>query len=203
MTTIRWMASLALGALITLVLFYFMQSLIATGSQVPQTATVIPVVDATMPEIELELDTVIEKPEPIIDPEVPPPPPDRVMVVDKGPVTTPPRVVVTTDEEINPDRYEISDADGPMIPLVSVAPQYPTRAASRGTQGWAMVSFTVTETGGVRDVEVVDSEPPGTFDNSAIRAAEQFRFKPRIIDGEAVAVPGVQYVFRFTMNDQQ
>ena len=31
------------------------------------------------------------------------------------------------------------------------------------------------------------------FDRSALRAAEKFMFQPRIIDGNAVEVPGVRY----------
>ena len=88
-----------------------------------------------------------------------------------------------------------------MLPLVNIQPQYPTRAAQRGIEGWCQVSFTVTAEGGVRDVVVVDAEPQGMFDRSSIRAAERFRFQPRVVNGEAVEVPNVQYVFRYQLEE--
>ena len=33
--------------------------------------------------------------------------------------------------------------DGDYLPLVAIAPQYPTRAAQRGIEGWVLVAFTV------------------------------------------------------------
>lgn len=84
-------------------------------------------------------------------------------------------------------------------PLVNVQPVYPRRAAQRGIQGWAVVSFTVTETGGVRDVIVVDAEPKDVFNQASIKAAEQFRYQPRYVDGVAVEVSNVRYEFRFNV----
>ena len=90
-----------------------------------------------------------------------------------------------------------------MLPLVNVTPQYPTRAASRGIEGWCQVSFTVTATGGVSDVIVVDAEPSGIFDSSSIRAAEKFKFQPKVVDGQGVPVPNVQYVFRYQLEGER
>lgn len=95
----------------------------------------------------------------------------------------------------------IDDVD--YLPLVTVAPQYPTRAAQRGIQGWILLSFTVDEQGNVLEdtVDVIDAEPQNIFNRSAIRAATKFKYEPRIRNGEAVAVPGVQYVFRYELNE--
>jgi protein TonB len=48
---------------------------------------------------------------------------------------------------------------------------------------------------------VVDAEPPGMFDQASIRAAERFRFQPRVVNGQPVEVPNVQYVFRFQLEE--
>ena len=93
--------------------------------------------------------------------------------------------------------------DGEMLPLENVMPQYPSRAASEGIEGWVQVMFTVTSAGAVEEIRVVDAEPSEIFDASAIRAAERFRFQPRVRDGQAVAVPGVQYVFRYRLRDDE
>ena len=41
------------------------------------------------------------------------------------------------------------------------------------------------------------------FNESAIDAVEQFRFEPRIENGEARETPGVQYVFTFMLDDDE
>jgi protein TonB len=86
---------------------------------------------------------------------------------------------------------------------VAIAPQYPTRAAQRGIQGWCLVSFTVDGLGNVVEetIEVVDAEPQSIFDRSSERAAARFKFQPRVIDGVGVDVPGVQYLFRYQLED--
>lgn len=204
MIAIRWAVSAALAVLITLVLFYIMQTLIATGQQVVQGVTVVKMVDATMPEIEMEVVREIERPEAIEQLETPPPEvPDRDVNMDSGPAINIQRAAVDIDIGLDIGAAGISVSDGEYLPLVNVTPQYPTRAASRGIEGWCQVSFTVTPEGGVRDVVVVDAEPAGIFDQSSIRAAERFKFQPRVVNGEAVEVPNVQYVFRYQLEGDQ
>ena len=50
-------------------------------------------------------------------------------------------------------------------------------------------------------VAVVDIEPAGYFERSSENALLQFEFEPRIVNGEAVAVEGVQYLFRYHLQD--
>jgi len=187
---------------VTLGLFYFMQALIATGGELEQNTNIIRIVDATMPEIEMEVIRDVEPPEEIEQPpEDTPPPPDRNIDMDGGGDLNIARENVNVDIGLDIGAAGLSATDGEMLPLVNIQPQYPTRAAQRGIEGWCQVSFTVTETGGVRDVVVVDAEPRGMFDSASIRAAERFRFQPRVVNGEAVEVPNVQYVFRFELEE--
>lgn len=202
MLAIRWIISLGLGALVTIVLFYFMQALIATGGELEQRVNVIRIVDATMPEIVMEVVREVERPEEIQQLEAPPPDvPDRNIDMDGGENLNISREVVNVDIGLDIGGASLGVSDGEMLPLVNIQPTYPTRAAQRGIEGWAQVAFTVTETGGVRDVRVVDADPPGMFDQASIRAAERFRFQPRVVNGQPVEVPNVQYVFRFELED--
>ena len=204
MIAIRWVISVALALLITLVLFYLMQALIATGAQQEQRVNVVKIVDATMPDIAMEVVREVEKPQPIEQLDTPPPEvPDRQLSMDSGPSLAIERAAVTIDADLSIGGASISITDGEMLPLVNVTPQYPTRAASRGIEGWCQVSFTVTETGGVIDVVVVDAEPAGIFDTASMRAAERFKFQPKVVDGQGVAVPNVQYVFRYELEGDQ
>ena len=204
MVVVRWAVSMVMAAGITLGLFYFMQALIATGERLDERVNVVRIVDATMPEIELEVIEEIDKPEMIEDvvddtPDVP----DKQISLDSGPSLNVERVSVEIDTGINIASAGISATDGDYLPLVAIAPQYPTRAAQRGIQGWCLVSFTVNGRGEVEEdtIVVVDAEPQNIFDRSSIRAAARFKFQPRVVDGAGVDVPGVQYLFRYQLED--
>lgn len=202
MKAVRWLMSVAMAGLVTLGLFYFMQALIATGGDLNTQSNVIRIVDATMPEIVMEVIREVERPEPLEDVNEPPPtPPDRNIDMDNGANLNIARENVDIDIGLDIGAAGLGVTDGEMLPLVNIQPTYPTRAAQRGIEGWCQVAFTVTETGGVRDVQVVDAEPRGMFDSASIRAAERFRFQPRVVNGVAVEVPNVQYVFRFQLEE--
>ncbi|ANO50771.1 TonB family protein [Woeseia oceani] len=67
-----------------------------------------------------------------------------------------------------------------------VAPKYPRSAQRRSVTGWVDVRFTVTTTGSVTDLEIIDSTPGSIFDEAAADAVEQWRFEPVIENGRAV-----------------
>jgi TonB family protein len=69
----------------------------------------------------------------------------------------------------------------------SVQPQYPPKAEKSGIEGWVDLDFTVTDTGAVQDVVADTAKPPGVFDVAARAALLQWRFKPLVRDGKAVA----------------
>lgn len=204
MIFVRWAVSMAMAAGITLGLFYFMQFLIATGEQFDERVNVVRIVDATMPDIEMEVIEEIDKPEMIEevqDQELDTP--DRQVNLDSGPALNIERSSVDVDTGLDIGGAQISATDGDYLPLVAIAPQYPTRAAQRGIQGWCLVSFTVDGQGNVIEdsIAVVDAEPASIFDRSSIRAASRFKFQPRVVDGQGVEVPGVQYLFRYQLEE--
>ncbi|MBT3531165.1 MAG: TonB family protein [Gammaproteobacteria bacterium] len=85
-----------------------------------------------------------------------------------------------------------------ILPLRLITPPYPEVALELGLEGYVVVKFTVTASGAVQDVVVDESEPPGVFNDEAVRAAQRLRFDPRIVRGEAVQVEEV--LFRFDWN---
>jgi len=204
MIFVRWALSMAMAGSITLGLFYFMQFLIATGEAFDERISVVKIVDATMPEIELQVIEEIDKPEPIEEvvqeqPEIQ----ERQTNLDSGPALNIQRATVELDTGLQLSNASIAATDGDYLPLVAIAPQYPTRAAQRGIQGWCLVSFTVDGLGNVveESIQVVDAEPANIFDRSSLRAAARFKFQPRVVDGEGVNVDGVQYLFRYQLED--
>lgn len=94
----------------------------------------------------------------------------------------------------------LQSGDGEYLPIVKVAPIYPRRALSRGIEGYVIVEFTVTKKGSVANPVVVDAKPKGIFDLAAKDAARKFKYKPRVIDGVATEVTGVQNKITFKMN---
>ena len=86
----------------------------------------------------------------------------------------------------------LGSGDGEYLPIVKVAPIYPRRAAQRGITGTCLVTYTVTTAGTVKDVRVVEGACENEiFARPSIDAAYRFKYKPRVINGEAVEVTGV------------
>lgn len=65
--------------------------------------------------------------------------------------------------------------------------RYPILAQRRGVEGYVLVRLRVEATGRVSDVVVVESQPPGIFDDSARQAARRYLFSPARRGDEAVA----------------
>lgn len=59
----------------------------------------------------------------------------------------------------------------------AVPPEYPRAAERRQLEGYVLVSFSVDASGKVSSAEVVEADPQGVFDRSAIEAVEQWRFE--------------------------
>jgi TonB family protein len=82
--------------------------------------------------------------------------------------------------------------------LKSVQPTYPMRAVNGKIEGWVDVEFTVAETGKVKDVSVHATSIPGVFEDAAIKAVSQWRYKPFMRDAKPVPVRS-QIRVRFTL----
>ena len=83
------------------------------------------------------------------------------------------------------------------LPIVKVSPIYPDHAVREGIEGHVLLEFVVTETGGVRDAVVMDSEPRGVFEQAALDAVGKFKYKPKVVDGKPVAISGVRNLLQF------
>lgn len=89
----------------------------------------------------------------------------------------------------------------PMKVVHRPAPHYPRRARRRGIEGDVVVGFTVTSSGGVEQVRVIEAVPKGYFEDAALEAARQFRFSPAVVGGEVIAVADVRNRFSFRLQD--
>ncbi len=73
-------------------------------------------------------------------------------------------------------------------------PRYPFSARRRRIEGYVVVEFTVTETGEVEDVRVVEASPRGVFERAAISAIKRWRFKPKMREGKPIRVRARQKI---------
>jgi TonB family protein len=70
--------------------------------------------------------------------------------------------------------------------LEYVAPKFPAATRNRGVSGWVELEFTVRGDGSTGDIVVTNSSPRRTFDNAAMTAVGQWRYKPVTRDGRAI-----------------
>lgn len=198
----RYAISIVFGVVITLSLLFVMQLLIVTGKQA-----------LTEPRERHKLEFVRVKRNETLntddyEPEKPPPPPET-------PPETPPQDLDNIDPDaptIDVGRPEVAAntdiggpggmniAEGDYLPIVRVAPVYPARALSRGLEGFVDLSFTVTTAGTVKDPVVIQSTS-SLFERAAMRAVLKFKYKPRVVDGVPVEVPGVKTRISFQLED--
>ena len=195
MALARWFVSFVLAAGVTAGLFYFMQTQIATGERLSDPVEVARVFDATMPDIDVEFVEIVEVPKPI----------DKLAAAKSKLPERKPSFLIPPWVGFTPPPLITGGADienFELVTLIARPPQYPQRAVQQEIEGWCLVGFTVDGTGNVieESIVVVDAEPPDIFDLASIRAISRFKFQPRIVDGQGVAVPNMQFLFRYDLD---
>ena len=198
----RYVFSIVTGVAITLSLLFVMQLLIATGKGALTTPRERAQLDFVRVKRNENLNTQEIVPEkPPKPPETPPetPPQDMDNIDPDAPSIDVARPTVTADTNVGgPGGMNI--AEGDYLPIVRVAPVYPSRALSRGLEGFVDMSFTVTTAGTVKDPIVIQSTS-SLFERAATRAVLKFKYKPRVVDGVPVEVPGVKTRITFELED--
>lgn len=141
-----------------------------------------------------------EKPPPPDEPPPEPPPPSMDDITPEAQAMSVGAAPINVGINLSAGGFGLAPSDGEYLPIVKVQPIYPRRALSRGVEGYVIVSFTVTKQGTTRDVIVIESSS-GMFNNAAIKAAQKFKYKPRVVDGQPIEVPGVQNKISFEIED--
>lgn len=189
-----------LAVVTTFGLLLLMQQLIYRNLGEPEEAAEHKVADIFMPAREIKTQFDTEKPEKPDEPDEPPP--DMPEPEFDTPDIAPDALNMSAPKvQANLKVAGIGGfaSDGEYLPIVKVQPVYPRRALSRGIEGYVIVEFTVTKNGSVRDPMVVEAQPKNVFDRAAMKAALKFKYKPRVIDGEPVEVPGVRNKITFAI----
>ncbi len=200
---IRQAGALFLGLIISLTLFWLMQSMIMNNqSGLIQTEN-LQMIEFVRLKKDSKIQTrdrkIPEKPKP----QKKPPPPQMQTVQSRvSKDIIPDMDMPNLDIPLQTSRFSGSLVGGVqmgvgkistnVIPLVRIPPRYPMRASRRRIEGWVKVEFTITETGTVKNAIVVESQPGDIFNNSALDALRKWKFKPKVIDGETFEQRAVQ-----------
>ena len=206
----RYVAGIGFSSAITLALFFIMVILISLGDSGLKEDTSVKLADVVMPERQIDTfmtevdkpDKPEEQPEDIAQPEL-----------DLAPLTG----IDVSISKPKPN-FKASGSffrDGEYIPLFKVVPIYPRRAQERGTMGYALVEFTITDSGSVENAVTIEGycsskrpddpeaefRPCSMFNSASARAAIKLKYKPKIVDGKAVPVEGVLHRFTYILDE--
>ncbi|MEM8564086.1 MAG: TonB family protein [Pseudomonadota bacterium] len=207
-----------LGALvITVAVFLFMQNLIKSRQQQSLLLPVYSQVEILrdMPEEEQEPEPEeVEPEEPLEEPlmdalEIAPPTPEPVLEIEVAALD-----LALGDIKIQSvgDRWRgpiarrvgavsLSGGDGEdaqgfieVIPFDTRRPNVPDVAYENRISGWVLVAFQVSADGTTRDVQVLDANPRGVFEEKVVAAVSDWRYRVNFYGGATGAVVLTQKV---------
>ena len=204
MAATRFVVAFILASCVTFGLFYLMQSLIGVEGKIDDSAKVkvVDFVRVKRSEDVKEKERKLPEKKQIDDT---PPPPD--MVMDANPDMTGEGISIGAAVEGGGDLdtgggFTMASADGDAVPMVRVPPQYPERAQQRGIEGRVLVEFTITRVGTVKDAKVIAAEPSSIFNNAALKSVSQWKYNPKIENGEAVEQRGMRTSVVFKLGSE-
>jgi len=202
----RIATSLAVAGVVTFGLFLVMHMLVAGDGEVNiednERRRFVDVVQDIEDQPPQRLERVVEKPPEV---EAPPPEIDTPQVDMSGPDKLNLSIGrANTGAGVDLGSIDLGpSSDGDYMPLVRVQPQYPRRANERGIEGFVIVELTVAEDGTVppESIVIIQAEPKGYFERAATKAAQKFKYKPKVVNGKPQKVTGVRYKFTFDLAD--
>ena len=136
-----------------------------------------------------------KKPPPPKPPE-PPKPDDKPLPAPEPPKAEPP----PPKPQEPPPPQDLPPPDKRAKPVKKPPAVYPKDALSQGIEGKVRVRLLVSGTGKVLETTVIESEPPGIFDYSALKAAKFYLFPP---DENGVEQFTIDQVFVYRIEDDR
>ena len=194
---LRWFMSGTIAVLLAVSAVYFMQTMVNQNHDINKQEGEFDIVNVVRLERKTETETrerrLPEKPEPK---QVDNKPVQNIMESMAEPIETP-------DFDLQPMALPTGIAGGPklggmtfgsggfnpdrsVVPVSRIHPRYPRLAARRGIEGDVTLQFTITETGLVTNIKVVDANPAGLFEQAAKDALSRWKYKAKTLDGKPV-----------------
>ncbi|MFV0573996.1 MAG: energy transducer TonB [Vibrio sp.] len=86
------------------------------------------------------------------------------------------------------------------MPLYRAEPAYPPRMLRRKIEGFVVMKFTINEQGRPEDIQLVQAEPSQAFVRPAMQALRNWKYQPKVVNGQAVKQSGQQVKIEFKIN---
>jgi TonB family protein len=118
------------------------------------------------------------------------------------------RIAKAEEERIRKEK----EAEYPM-PWFKITPIYPWRAKEKGVEGYVIVEYTVSESGNVKDPNVIEGKcisaddrenefkDCSMFDSNALKAVLKIKYRPAVRDGKVVAVENMKHTFYWKLDE--
>ncbi len=200
---LRFIASIAVGVVITFGLFVLMAELINSGakSKDNEREQIIVEINTTPPESKAQQRN-----------RVPPPPPPPPKQPPKPQTPEPePDIASNSGFNFNMPTVDVGNTsaglsgpgalvrDGDATPIFRQEPKFPTKAARDGIEGWVQLKFDINELGNVENVSVLNAQPKRIFDREAKKALRKWRYNPKVVDGKAIKQIGLTVQLDFKL----
>ncbi|WP_181898449.1 energy transducer TonB [Alteromonas aestuariivivens] len=198
---VRLLTHIAMGVAITFGLFVLMAKLIENndvGSVAPQAEPIGPIILAIEDPETITKDPIKPREKPVTRPQTP-----RTEVeitpnqIEPHFSLVPPGI--GNSIEIKPE-FGAGASDMAATPQLRVDPSYPPEAARDGIEGWVKLGFSITASGGVADIVVLDAEPKRIFDRAAKKALSKWKYKPKMENGSPVSQSNMYVLLEFNLN---
>lgn len=112
------------------------------------------------------------------------PPPGAAAAQPLPAATMPPGLAIPSGVDLN--FYPARELDVQPRALHAILPEYPPEADRQHLSGKVLLQIRLEADGRVSDLGIVDADPPGLFDDSALKVFRAARFAPAQKDGRAV-----------------
>ena len=191
------------AAAITFGLFFAMQAMIYTERGEPEPDDAAVAIEFVRLKRESELRLKKRRKPKRQQAEEEPPPPELQLERAKRPPGELGGITAIYDPTLQLAGLELGSlpVDSDVVPMVRISAQYPPRAFDRGIEGWVKVSFNITAAGTVEDAVVTAYEPSTIFNRAALRAVRKWKYRPKIVNGVAVAREGIETRFTFAIEE--
>lgn len=208
MTSIRLPVSFFLSSITTVALFWFLGMLTAARAPI-ETVITVPNISIGRVIEDTPLETK-KRAKPIPKP----PPPERSQTPFRDAKAVEPNLGdsaklapeftgpgdLIRPEGGGPEIAHRSGSDRGPVAQIRIEPDYPPQARDRGVEGWVKFSHTVTSSGSVKDVVILESQPPRIWDGTTIRAVSAWKYQPALRDGRPVEQVGLVAIYRFELD---
>jgi protein TonB len=85
------------------------------------------------------------------------------------------------------------------MPLHRIEPVYPRKALQRKIQGYVVLTFDIDKRGQPQNIKVIEAQPARIFNREANKALRNWKYQPKIINGETQEQLGQKVKLEFKL----